>query len=86
MTQVPGQPNKVILQRECVCILHCSFQEGFMTKAEPGRRRKGLTAEGIPNPLKWPSNLFNHPGPQITKSDSTQGDLGLHKFFSTPLL
>lgn len=50
--QVPGQPNKVILQRECICILLCSFQGGFMTKADPGRRRKGLTAERIPNLLK----------------------------------
>lgn len=52
-----------------------------MTKAEPGRRRKGLTAEGVPNPLKWQSNLLNHTGPQITKMDSTQGTLSFHKSF-----
>lgn len=52
VTQVPGQPNKVVWQRASIRILRRSFQEGFVTKAEPDRRRKGLTAEGIPNPLK----------------------------------
>lgn len=44
--------TKVILQRGRICTLCCSFQEGFMTKIEPGRKNKGLTAEWIPNPSK----------------------------------
>lgn len=51
-----------------------------MTKAEPGRRQKSLTAERIPNPLKWPPNLLNCTGPQITKI-AAHGALGLHKSF-----